>query len=109
MPSAHQRLIIFKKPSLIYQGFSTESSGGTTLTYSGVPFGAPFNNRLIVVAIGVRSTGTSNGVTAVTIGGITASQVIGASASTNSVGTTDIWYAAVPISTGGTVVVTQQQ
>lgn len=80
------------------------AAGGT---YTAVPFGAENPNRVLAVAALCRINSVAGAVTAMTIGGVAATQVPGAHAGfANSLGFSDIWYASVPTGISGTVSVT---
>src|SRR5437868_2182112 len=79
--------------SLTFADHKEDTSNGTVVTYAAMSFGAADTNRVVAVGIGARAGSAT--VTGVTIGGITASQAIGAAQSTALL-VSDIWYAAVP-------------
>lgn len=92
---------------LAYQSFVTEASGGTTITYPTVAIGTAAANRVVAVIFACRSGTANMTASAVTIGGIAATQVSGAAGSSGSLqGGSDIWYASVPTGTTGNIVVT---
>jgi hypothetical protein len=74
----------------------------TTYTFAGRTLGAAASNRLIV--LGVDASANTIGATAVTIGGVSATQLVAAAGG----GTTfiSLWVAAVPAGTTGDIVVT---
>jgi hypothetical protein len=79
-----------------------DSGSATTYTFSGKTLGAAASDRIIVV--GTFSTNAVKTVSAVTIGGVSAAQVV---AATNSGGEQcALWQAAVPTGTTGDIVVT---
>lgn len=90
-----------------------DTAGGTTVTYncgSSCAFGATDTNRLMVVVVCDRNTvtnSTGNSVTALTVGGTSASQVASA-AGQSSAGfqMSDIWQATGVAGTSGNIVVT---
>jgi hypothetical protein len=84
------------------QAASTISFSTNTANFTSQNFGTADATRLIAVAI--VSIGT-NTVSSVTIGGVTATQCTGA-AFGNTTMHTDIWFAAVPTTTSGTISVT---
>lgn len=97
-----------RKALVSYLGTASENVGGSTGTLNGVNFGVASANRVIAVVAAARATsGGPPTLSSVTIGGISASPVSGASAggqaSVSNV-TTDIWYAPVPTGASGTVV-----
>lgn len=78
----------------------------TTYTFAAQNFGAAAADRYLVVVIQSRKGGASTTITGVTIGGITATEVV---QRTNNVTNTDvagIFIAAVPTGTSGDVVIT---
>jgi hypothetical protein len=84
-----------------------EASGGTTITHTGVSFGAADTNRVIAVVVAARMV-TVNTITGVTIGGVAATEAVSARATvagTNG-SNSGIWYASVPTGTSGDIVVT---
>jgi hypothetical protein len=84
---------------------SDDSTGvnATTFTFSSQALGAAASDRRIVVAVGAGggSVGTASGVT---VGGVTATQVVHAALDVEA--NSSIWWAAVPTGTTGDVVVT---
>ena len=77
-----------------------DSSSATAYTFSGVALGAAASDRIIVV--GGFSTNAVHTVSSVTIGGVSAAQVV---AATNSGGEQcALWQAAVPTGTTGNIV-----
>lgn len=85
----------------------SDHAGGTSVpnptTFSGLSFGTAAANRLLVAAVCTGTGGSSNSVpSAVTIGGIAATLVKGA---TVGEAQASIWQALVPSGTSGTVVV----
>ena len=87
---------------LTYQTFATEGSGGSNITYSSLSFGAAASNRVMVVVIGARLTGSNNSVSSVTIGGVSATEAPSSLSQAAQV-LTDIWYASVPSGATGNV------
>lgn len=79
--------------------------GQTSYTFTSASLGAAASNRVIVVTIyGRASTSSGRSVSAVTIGGVSATQAVTETANNNFM--TAIWYAAVPSGTTGNIVVT---
>lgn len=91
--------------SLAGTGAVTDTVGGTTITYASVPIGVANVNRVVAVGIAGDTTGASQVISGVTIGGVTAVQAANAVA-TNGISFSDIWYAPVPTGTTASVVVT---
>lgn len=90
---------------LTYQAFATEASGGLTPSYAGVSWGTAAANRVLVAVLVTRHTtaATNSSVASVLFGATAGTQVSGAAAwSTNQLNS-DIWYAAVPSGTSGTI------
>lgn len=93
--------------SLNFAGHSESTSTGTTITYTSVAFGTANASRILAVGIWSKQTADTDTVSSVTIGGVSATQVSGARASsTGHNAVSDIWYAAVPTGTSGNIVVT---
>jgi hypothetical protein len=94
--------------SLAWVSGATDTGGGTTVTYSSLSFGTGDPNRIISAAVVNRPTALStNTITSMTIGGISATQVSGAYVKDTSTSfIADIWQAAVPTGTSGNVVIT---
>src|SRR5579863_1461870 len=84
-----------------YEATAATGVSGGSVTFTGVAFGAAAANRYIVVALYLDGSGIS--MTGVTIGGITATAVVG---SGNGTMAPSIWIAAVPTGTSGNVVAT---
>lgn len=94
--------------SLAWVSHAEDAAGGTTITHTGISFGAASSNRTLVAAIVGRPTSVAATViSSVTIGGVSATQVSGAYiANGTNAHIADIWQAAVPSGTSGNVVVT---
>lgn len=92
--------------SLTWTGVGLNTAGGTSISYTSVPIGVADANRVVAVAIVADTAGGASTPTAVTIGGISATQVGGAYCNSLSVLDTSIWYASVPTGTTATVAVT---
>jgi len=78
-------------------------TSGASFTKSGVDFGTADASRVIVAALAVELSSTKT-ITAVTIGGVTATKAV--SGGVDADNTYAIWYAAVPTGTSGNIVVT---
>jgi len=94
--------------TLTYEAFATEASGNTTITYSSVTFGTANSNRVIAIVTAVRSAaGSTNPITSVTIGGVSATVVTGTPfyGGSGSPYNSEVWYASVPTGTSGNIVV----
>jgi hypothetical protein len=89
--------------SLTNTDSAVDNSNATTITYSGKSFGAADPNRIIIVALGARTTNTA--LTSVTIGGVTATEVSGSAAINTNTTLCDIYQAAVPTGTTGNIVI----
>jgi hypothetical protein len=89
-------------PAISHVSNAVDASNGTAYTFSSQALGAAATDRRIVVAVGSagNTTGTAS---AVTVGGVSATQV---AEYTDSVNTSSIWWAEVPTGTTGDVVVT---
>lgn len=83
-----------------YVAGATSAADLTTYTFAAQPLGAAAADRYIVVGVQRRPAAT---VSAVTVGGVSATQVVTATNSDNAV---SLWIAAVPTGTTGDVVVT---
>ncbi len=92
--------------SFAWVSHAEDSAGGTPITYSSLSFGAADPNRIVAVAVVNRSTGAPT-IAAMTIGGISATQVASAAAvDSGSMFLADVWQAAVPTGTSGNVAIT---
>lgn len=87
--------------------------GGITFTDSGTTNGGTYNfgtsgtNRFIAAAMSPAMTGTTPGVSAVSIGGVSATLVARSVVGTNpNAATAEIWIAAVPTGTSGVISIT---
>lgn len=89
--------------SITYTDTSFQNTPLTTYTYTSRAIGTAAANRYIVVGVG-QATAAINAVVSMTIGGISASQIV---FDTNGVnGRTDLWIAPVPTGTTATIVIT---
>lgn len=85
----------------------TSSANSTTYTFSSLTFGTAAADRYIVACFTTRGGGSNADIDSVTIGGVTATEVINATALQATVWNgTAIFIAAVPSGTSGDVVVT---
>ena len=106
------------RPAMFFSGGATpaaeisyvsqagDSSGGfnSSRTFSGMSFGAADSARRMFCCVGWDNAGAGfSDITAVTIGGISATKVIGTNTSDKAC---SIWYADVPTGTSGSVVLT---
>lgn len=85
---------------------AVDTSSQTTYTFTSQNFGTAASNRFLIVAFASRHNSGSSGVTVtgVTIGGLTATQIV---AGSNSQGNNcEIWGVVVPTGTSGTVAIT---
>lgn len=90
-----------------YLQSSLDTVDRSTYTFSSIDLGVPSSGRLIIVAIGANCGGTSQTITGVTIGGISATIDIQRVNSGNSQnGNATIASAIVPTGTSGDIVVT---
>ena len=85
------------------------ASGGDTASFSftSQSFGEAASDRYILVAASGRKsggTGTNTGVASMTIGGVSAAQIV--TSTSNSANIIQLWGAAVPTGTSGTVAIT---
>jgi len=87
--------------------YSDGNLAGITQTFSSIAFGTAAANRQIVVAIQGTDTGSNQTISSMTIGGISATKVV-AQRSADSLfeERVEIWVAAVPTGTSGTIVAT---
>lgn len=86
--------------------YSSGSITTTSHTFTNVNFGEVFPNRRIVVVVGTAVNGTASGQqTSVTIGGVTATQLVVASSIATNTLQVAIYVATVPEGTTGSVVV----
>lgn len=80
---------------LTFRSMQTDTSGGSTHTYSSLAVGTAATDRWVIVGYGDSSGGVPS---SMTIGGVTATLIVGASSSSS------IWAANVPTGTTATVV-----
>lgn len=92
-------------PAVSYLASDMTGSWGATQTFSSLSFGDAASDRYLVAAFFGVGTSTVN-VTNVTIGGITATQVVYAQIISDIFRAWGFWIAAVPSGTSGDVVVT---
>ncbi len=84
------------RPEVAFQTMMTDAADAMAYSFSGVPFGAVKPRRKILVGVGLgTSTGFFGNATAVTIGGV---------AATNTA--PKYWIADVPSGTSGTIAIT---
>lgn len=99
----------FGPPTIAYLTNLVDTSDETTYSFGGVSFGDAAADRAIAVTIhGTRSV-ASREVSSVTIGGVSASRLVGQTtfAGALAIGTvSEIWIASVPAGTSGTVSIT---
>ena len=88
-------------PSVSAHGFTGTSTDGTTVTQTSIDFGTASSTRRLVCAI---FYGGSNILSAVTIGGVAATRLVGVVVS--STVRLELWIASVPTGTSGSVAVT---
>jgi hypothetical protein len=86
-----------------FKHVSRSGSSGTSFTKAGVDFGTADASRVIVAALAVELSSAKT-ITAVTIGGVTATKAVSGGVDLDN--TYAIWYAAVPTGTSGDIVVT---
>lgn len=89
-----------------YLGQAVDATNGTTWTFAGFPLGVADDDRDVVVAVDLRSSGTLRTINTVTIAGVTATRM---TRQTQGVtGCLDLWKAKVPASAGtsGSIVAT---
>jgi hypothetical protein len=84
---------------------ATDLTAQTTYTFSSQSFGTADATRVIAVIILSRNSGGTQTVSNVSIGGVSASKAVGQLGSSNAM-VGEIWYAAVPTGTSGTVSIT---
>lgn len=82
---------------------SNDSTAGTTYTFSGVSLGTAYEGRRIIVCYSGSEAG--HDLTAVTVGGVSASQLAEFSFSSGN-HRNEIWMATVPTGTTGDIVLT---
>ena len=97
------RRISYEKPpaTMTYTATGTITTSGTTHTHSGLSFGAEDQSRYLVVALAPLITVN---LSTVTIGGVSATLI--ARQSPNGGACCELWGAAVPTGTSGSVVFT---
>lgn len=84
---------------------AASTSGLTTYTFSGAAIGTASSDRRIVVAIGSRAN-AARSVSSVTVGGISATELVTANDSGSGADIASLWIAEVPTGTTGDIVVT---
>lgn len=90
-------------PSVVYAATGSATSGNPR-NITGLNFGIEAPRRVLATVLGSISTGGA--ISAVTIGGVSATKAVGSGSGLRST-YVDIWYANVPTGTSGTVTVTQ--
>ena len=91
---------------LAYVDHQEVTADGASASYTSMGIGTADTNRIVAVVIVWRTNGAA-GISAVTIGGVSATHVAGADGSSpNALSLSEIWYAAVPTGTTATVAVT---
>jgi hypothetical protein len=85
---------------LTFQQIQLNSGSLTTYSFASSTFGTAAFDRIIIIAV---STGTTHSVVSATIGGVSATKAI---ASGSTARPLELWYAAVPTGTTGTISVT---
>ena len=112
MPVGTRRLMMMTQPSsadmsLSFLQSNSDAAGGTSWTFSSESLGAASADRSILVCFGSRKVGTASyAVSSVTVGGVSATEIISAVASSTNSTIASIWRADVPTGTTGDVVVT---
>lgn len=86
-------------PAFLKTDDQTDAGGSSTITFSTVNFGTAASNRIIIAMVTVTSTAA----TGVTIGGVTA---VKEAEEATGVSGLQIWRAAVPSGTSGSIVIT---
>lgn len=87
-------------PVLTYLDNNQVNSGTGDRTHSGLNFGAELGARVLIAAVGYAGTTATS---SVTIGGVSATKAAGA---VIGVQRSELWLAAVPTGTSGSVVIT---
>ena len=91
--------------SLVHNSSSDADSPGVTHTFTSVGFGAAASDRQIVVTIDGTNTLGGDIISSMVIGGVSATKVMGVTTTAGEI-RQEIWYAAVPTGTSGTVTAT---
>jgi hypothetical protein len=94
-------MVVAASTPLVLTVLGNHQDTGSGNSYTGMSFGTATSDRYIVLAFGC----VGNDITAVTIGGVSASKLVSVVAGFGSV-RTSIWIAAVPTGTSGDVVLT---
>lgn len=85
--------------------YTSDTGGSSTHTFTSQAIGAAASNRTVVVGVTGQSWGTSTGITSVTIGGVSATQIVNQNFVAASNSGAAIWSAIVPTGTTATIVV----
>ena len=88
--------------SYTYLQTATDSTNGTTTTFSSQNLGTAASNRTIVVAVNINFSGAPGSITAMTVGGVS---VTTSSAEFESTGFSGVFYASVPTGSTGDIVI----
>lgn len=102
-PMVMQRPSAAGVASVVYVDDAVSNVAGNTTTFTGINFGSAASSRKIVIGVGRGPTGAFGTVSSVTIGGIAATFINSAATTTEDA---ELWIAAVPTGTSGTVAVT---
>lgn len=92
--------------TLDYRDVAVDPGNLSTYSFPGLNFGAAASGRYVIAAIAWRSAGTTNDISSVTIGGVTATSLERArNTGGGNLSACDLFIAAVPTGTTGEVVV----
>jgi hypothetical protein len=91
--------------SLTATANAVDTTSQTTYTFASQSFGTADSTRIIAVLLGARNAGGTQIGSSASFGGVSASQAVGQLAPSNAA-VSEIWYAAVPTGTTGTVSIT---
>lgn len=104
VPGMHPA-VIGRKVVRSFLSSATSATDATAYTYSAMSFGAAFAGRVLVACLGARRNSAAS-ISSVTIGGVTATNVITANNTGGGADIAAIYAAVVPTGTSGDVVVT---
>lgn len=107
MPGANFQALLVGTTSSVksvsYRTQASQGSGSSSYNFTNQDIGTAASDRYVIVAIGNGFTGGPRTVSAVTVGGISATQVVSVSGSTTNA---CLWIAAVPTGTTATIAIT---
>lgn len=94
---------VVKPVTVAYGSFASSTSSLTQYTFSGMTIGTASAARQVVVCVSVQNAGFTVG--SMTVGGVSASLIIGATDSNDTNNRVEIWTAPVPTGTTADVVI----